>query len=195
MQMPIDWYVYVVPGFLYLTLLYLIFPQELANVIQDHSAIGVAVVIVASYLLGVLSNHVIIKIVRPIFQVIIKIIRSIFKCFREMPPVHYMSIENHIQLKKVEPILAQLHKDAYQSMLFSRSILVPLFFLTILGICKVWKLAMGKLEGIHPCVVKVIISILLLGVSFIFVWRWWEKRKTHNKIITLVDKELKMRSP
>jgi hypothetical protein len=171
MQVPVEWHVYIIPGFMYVTCLFFLCPAALREELKGwlvDKPIGLVAIILASYLLGVASNHFLVRVGAPIAV-----------SLGLLPPsLPQPKPADEVFLYQNANILAQAFKNAYLSMLFSRSVLFALIPLGVLCLCHLWKERTSARRVIFNCVV----TVVLVALPVIFTLQWMESKETFQKL-------------
>jgi|WetSurMetagenome_2_1015567.scaffolds.fasta_scaffold161774_2 hypothetical protein len=161
MQLPLDWYVYIIPGSLFLLTIILLLPYKDLSKLKDFISEGKALLIlpmmiVFSFLIGQAADSFI--------HIAYKIKCCIFST-------------NHID--KPNEIL-------YVRMAFSRLLAFSSTFLIILSVFKIYKRTSSKLDKI---LIKYGRVIVLLTISLIALGIWYQYCANKSEFIITTPKK------
>jgi hypothetical protein len=175
MQVPVEWHVYIIPGFMYVTCLFFLCPaalrQELKGWLVDKP-IGLVAIILASYLLGVASNHFLVRVGAPIAV-----------WLGLLPPsLPQPKPTDEVFLYQNANILAQAFKNAYLSMLFSRSVFFALIPLGVLCLWHILRVTFKERTSAWRVIFNCLVTVLVIALPVIFRLQWMESKGTFQKL-------------
>ena len=125
MQVPLDWYAYIVPGFIYIGVILLFIPpdkvkQTTRNLKVPGALVTVLITLIA-YVLGFAANTVITQVVRPGLA-----------SLHWMLPIEPKDRQMEALFNQVAPNnLVEVLRGGYVSVLFLRSVFFALFLFTV----------------------------------------------------------------
>jgi len=151
MQYPSRWYAHIVGGFLWGLLVFLVPPGDFGKCILSwvsrNPVLSLFPILIVSYLLGIVSDSCLLKIVRPILCSLLRIVsdtwrvnfvRRIRDKLKLMKDPNMPSPGELLELEKQENVGLNEHvTSAYLHMVFLRSIVLPTLLLVIIGTLEV----------------------------------------------------------
>jgi hypothetical protein len=171
MQFPFDWYAYVVSGFLYCVILFLIIPDKERKKINAHfdknKAVAIIPIAILSYLLGTVANTVIVRIILPNIP---DYMFKILNCPNANNTIVTTSSLERMALSRTEnSFLTQSLSNSYLHMVFLRSLILP----SIILITPVIN-AIRKMDG--HLIRKLALGAIYLFVISILIYQWYSYR-------------------
>jgi|GEM_PF-5673966 len=170
MQYPSDWFVYIIPGFLYLSCIYFRCSwtyKERINELLIKTPVGLAVTIILSFIVGIATNWIIVNILRPICVYI--------GWLPTMPP---FNTGNEVLVAQNKAPLSKLVENSYHTMLCLRSLVIPLAIFVPIGIYHIWYIKKKDAKLIF----KILVSIIIIFTPVIIFIQWEKSRIDYNNI-------------
>ncbi|MGA9365227.1 MAG: hypothetical protein WBW16_12750 [Bacteroidota bacterium] len=173
MQVPVEWHVYIIPGFMYVACLFFLCPgalrQELKEWLVDKP-IGLLAITLLSFLAGVASNYVLINVIRPV---------AVCLGWLDKPVAL-----DELALSQANPDQAQLLKNAYLSMLFPRSLVPALFLSLLFWLPPVWRAKFENTARTRRIIFKLMITVLSVALPLIFLLQYKNSKTAFEDLKT-----------
>jgi len=128
--------------------------RKVVPVLMLKSALGVAIVIVFSALVGIVANEIIVGVFRPA-AVFVRLVSE-----------QLDAVELQKRILTFAPELDTWYERTYHGMLFARSIIPPILGLSAIGLRQIWKRDLGTCLGIDDArkvsAVRCFVTVLLV---------------------------------
>jgi hypothetical protein len=178
MQLPYDWFIYVIPGSLFLSVFLLCdrYRDKSLKFIKENGIIAIPIIIILSFLIGFAENTALSKIrsYEPFKTVIV----AIGSTSSETPLNHrkQMLINQYSNPSQLEE-----YRSNYSGMVFTRLIIPPLIILSLVGSIKIFKLKwLNKLRWKN--LLKILASIsIMIWILMAFFYQWKDERQNFNE--------------
>jgi uncharacterized membrane protein len=171
MQLPLEWYVYIIPGSLFLLSVILLLPNKILGIfkgkgsLKDQSLLVLPITIIFSFLIGLAADN------------LIHIVAS-------EPSV---SLEKELLIKhKVDPVLIQEMDSRYTRMAFSRLLWISSAVLAIVGVIRIVLTNEKYITSIR----KVFLVILILLLVILLINQWCVNKQSFKEAKALFKKEI-----
>jgi hypothetical protein len=156
MQLPLEWYIYIIPGSIFLLVLILLLPNKdlkiILKSIKGHSVIVLPIIILFSFFIGLSAD----RFIHKLYNLILCI------------------IDSKDGLNQIKP------NEIYAAMSFTRLLAPSLSLLIFISILKIYK--HGKTE-INRYISKHGRGIVLIVVSLIVIGIWLQYFDNRNEFV------------
>jgi|WetSurMetagenome_2_1015567.scaffolds.fasta_scaffold14322_5 hypothetical protein len=174
MQFPNDWFIYVIPGSLFLSLFFLCDKcrDKSLQFIKENGIIAIPIIIILSFLIGFAENVAFSKIRS--YESFRTVVITISPSSSELPPNHKqrMLINQHSNQSQLEEYISN-----YRDMIFIRLTFLPLFILAPFWIFKIIKLRRFNRPKWKNVLSNVLIFLIIVWIPFTFYLQWKEGKQ------------------
>jgi cytochrome bd-type quinol oxidase subunit 2 len=153
MQLPLDWYVYIIPGSLFLvsTILLLLddkLKRKIYNLLKENNLLALPIIIIFSFIIGVTADGFIHLVISdPVISLEDKIITE----------------------NSIDPLLIKERDIEYSRMAFGRLLWISFLILIITSLITIFKERLTQ-DRTRKWIIGICIPLIFIGIIAIFCW-------------------------